>query len=96
MAKKESDQPTESEVEEPAPMPEVKLTKEEHMINQANDAAERLENANRELREVLAKQEELNVEKTLGGTADAGETEKVEETPQEYAARVMKGDTSKK
>lgn len=63
------------------------------MIDAANKAAERLEKANEEQKEILARQEELMAKNALGGKAEAGETnEKKEETPAEYAKRVMSGE----
>jgi len=60
------------------------------MIAKANAAAERLEKANLDLEKNLKKQEALSVEKTLGGKTEAGET--IEETPAEYAKKVMQND----
>jgi len=51
-------------VEPPAQKPDL--------IKQANDAALRLEQGNKELATLLAKQEALQVERTLSGTADTG------------------------
>jgi len=63
------------------------------LINSANEAAERLEKANAVKDELLQREEELASQRTLGGRAEGGtETKPKEETPQEYAARVMAND----
>ena len=59
------------------------------MVAKANEAAERMEAANREHARLLQKEEQLKVEHTLGGQAAVSATKKAEETPKEYAARVM-------
>lgn len=63
------------------------------MIDQANEAAERLERANNRREELLQREEKLAIQKTLGGKAEAGiEPEKPkEETAEEYKNRIMKG-----
>jgi len=76
-----------AESAEPMPPPT-----EENLIDKAQQAAERLENANARLSMLLDKQERLKVKETLGGTAEAGEPQKKEETPKDYAAKVLKGD----
>jgi len=72
--------------------PPPKPSKAEDLISQANAAAARQEAANERLAELLKKQEELNVEKTLGGKTDAGQPMKLDETPLEYKNRIMKGE----
>jgi hypothetical protein len=58
------------------------------LIQKANDAAERLEKANLELAKLIAKQERLAVETTLGGSAVAGVQQKTQEQQEiEYAKR---------
>ena len=64
------------DVEEKKPEPEEKTTE---LITKANEAAERLEKANQEHRDIVTKQEQLKIEETLGGTADAGAPEQTEE-----------------
>jgi len=62
-------------------------------IDDANIAAKRLEEANKERRELLDREEEIIAKKTLGGKTEAGtEQSKKEETPQEYKDKVMSGD----
>jgi len=46
--------------------------------------------------ELLRQQEALHVEKTLSGKTNAGVPQTKEETPEEYAARVMKNDDIEK
>jgi len=60
-------------------------------VDMANQVAARIETANKETAKLLARQERLQVEKTLGGHADVT-PQKLEETPKEYADRVMRGD----
>ena len=57
-------------------------------IDDANLAAKRMEDANKERRELLNKEEELLAKRALGGVADAGSTTKKEETPQEYVEKM--------
>ncbi len=87
----ETEKPGKPEAQPQAPKEEVKENQSTELIDKANAAAERLEKANAKLEENISKQEALAVEKTLGGQADAGVTEQ-EETPQEYAKKVMKGE----
>ena len=63
------------------------------MIQQANLAAERLEKAQAENRELLKKIELIETRNILVGRTNAGEpvTPPREETPKEYAARIMRG-----
>jgi len=68
-------------------------SKKINTIERANIAAERLEKANEEAREILARQEEIISKRILGGESEAGkEQEKPkEETPKEYAERILRG-----
>jgi len=59
------------------------------MIAKANQAAERLEGANKELSLLLSKQEQLKVEATFGGSAEAGKQESTEEQKADAAARKL-------
>jgi hypothetical protein len=61
------------------------------LIERATAAAIRLEAANKQLEKNLARQEALQVEKTLGGQAIV-QPQKLDETPEEYKNRVMRGD----
>ena len=61
-------------------------------IAMANAAAERMEKANLELGALLNKQERLKVERTLGGSSDAGSQKKSKEAlAQEEAEKYLKG-----
>lgn len=42
------------------------------LIRQANEAAERLEQANKEKEKLLAREEEIEAKRTLGGKSEAG------------------------
>lgn len=69
--------------------PEKKIPKS---IQQANEAAARLEAANTRYAELLGRQEALQVEKTLGGEADAGTKERTaEDEAIDAAKRQLKG-----
>jgi len=64
------------------------------LIDDANLAAKRMEEANKIKKELLDREEELMARKALSGRAEAGTSEvKKEETPAEYSKRVMAGDT---
>ncbi len=96
-AEKPADKPADTEAEKPAegedkeegaenaPSPRDSMSK----IDRANEAAERLERANKKHEALLDRQEEMQVEKTLGGKAEAGDTQKKEDDPEEYARKVM-------
>ena len=62
--------------------------KADGMIASANSAAERLEKANKHHETLIAREEALKVERTLGGTAEAGQPPK-EESPEDYAKKVL-------
>ena len=69
-------------------------TKEETtMIDDANLAALRLEEANKEKAELLDREELLMSKKALGGKSSAGEIPEVpkEQTAKEYADGIMSG-----
>ena len=69
--------------------PQADLPKEKSMLDQANEAADRIEAANKKQEILIAKMEALEVEKTLGGTADAGIEEKKDENA--AAKALLKG-----
>lgn len=82
------------EIKEPK-APEGKAPEERkstEMIDKANEAAARLERANIEHAKIVAREEALHVEKTLGGKADAGLPPPKEESPEVYAQRIMAGE----
>jgi len=78
---KKLDEPVEPD---PIPVPEPV-----DMIGKANEAAERLERANETLGKLLARNEALQVEKTLGGSAEAG-TPAVKVDPNASAKEFLK------
>lgn len=67
------------------------------LYERTNEATERLEKANAKTEELLNRQEELYEKQKLGGRAEAGaEAEKPkEDTPKEYAEKVMSGALNK-
>ena len=68
---------------------ESKLTK----IEEAQRLVERMEKANEDYKALLAKAEEMRVNDLLSGESLAGKKQEkpVEETPEDYAKRVMSG-----
>lgn len=70
--------------------------KEITAIRQANEAAERLEAANKKQEELLGKQEEMIAEQRLGGNTEAGAPapEQAKLTDTEYAEKVERGEAS--
>jgi len=63
-----------------------------NLITTANEAAVRIENANKEMTKNLDRQERMKVEQTLAGKAEAGEEpKKKEESASDYADKVMAG-----
>ena len=94
MTEEEQEKPDEEPEKKPEEKPDEPVApgaKEPDMIQKAHDAAERLEKANRHKEDLLAKQERILSEQRLGGQAEAGEPQKKDETPEEYAQRVMSG-----
>jgi len=62
-------------------------------IDDANLAAKRLEDANAEKKTLLDREEKLMAENKLSGKSDAGAVAPVvEETPEDYAKRVIAGE----
>lgn len=61
-------------------------------IDKANEAADRLEAANKVTTELVGRQEALAVQNKLSGTSEAGQAPeaKKEETPKEYNDRIEK------
>ena len=90
-----ADEPEKKEGEEEKTEEEKGEDKEESslsMVEKANLAALRQEEANRELKALLDRQERLAVQSKLGGESEGGAVvEKKEETPQEYKNRIMAG-----
>lgn len=72
----------------------------EELIGRANDAAMRIERANAELKKLLDRQqglqeeaESVRVQDTLAGKAEASQAPKKPLSDEEYAQRVMRGET---
>jgi hypothetical protein len=70
-------------------------TKEEgtkyELVEQAHKAAERLEAANKQMSELIARQEKLQAFQALGGKSQIAPEEKKEITAKEYAEAASKG-----
>jgi len=75
---------------------EGSITETADVIKRADAAAERLEQANKKQEELLQRQEALHAKQILSGRADAGQarTKPVEETPEEYADKILKGEAN--
>ena len=82
--------------EEETPSDKPEEDSSSSMIDKANAAADRIEAANKEARELIQRGEAAQVETALGGTASAGKpvkkTKPVELTPEEYADKVLAGE----
>lgn len=62
------------------------------LIGQANEAAERIEKSNKELKKLLDKQESMKAEEALGGQTEAGKKEKTKkDIANESAKKMMEG-----
>ena len=76
-------------------MPEEKLQEQpkEENVSKLIEMVERLEKANAEAKDILAKQNEMIAKNLLGGITDAGRqpVQPKEETPLEYSKRIMSG-----
>ena len=67
------------------------------LYEKTNEATQRLEEANKKKEELLEREEELYMKNQLGGKSDAGqEIPKVEETPEEYSKRILKGESNER
>ena len=90
------DEKLEEQKEPPVPEPITPITdKVVEMTKNANDAAARMEQANIQLEKNMDRQEAMNVEKRLGGQAQAG-TSTPEESDEDYANRVIQNDVPQK
>ena len=69
-----------------------------NVIEEAKATAERIEKANVEMSSNITKLEQLQARDILGGRSNAAPNmeKPKEETPKEYAQRVMRGDVSKR
>ena len=70
--------------------------KELSMVDKANNAADRLEAANKVTSDNIDRMEKIKADDRLGGTSDAGSVppEKKEESPQDYAKRILAGEAN--
>lgn len=69
---------------------EEEVPKTEGLVSRAEAAAQRMEEANARMEAHLARVEAMRVEERLGGKSSTQVPEK-EETPEEYAKKVMSG-----
>jgi len=67
------------------------------IVTEANAAAERLEVATKAMAEENTRREAIEARNILGGATEAGQgtVEKKEESPQDYAKRVLEGGLNK-
>ena len=84
----------EKEIKKPEEQPEYERTPT--LIEDAHNAADRLEDANARMEELIKRQEFLATEEALGGKSEGGISEEKpkEETPEEYAKRIMRGEVN--
>ena len=96
----DNDQPIIEKKEKEDPQPPLSSNSDElatlSLIDKANAAAERIENAQREMMKLTQKLERFEAEKLLSGVSLAGKEEKKEESPSEYMKRVMNGEINGK
>ena len=65
------------------------------LIDDANLAAKRMEDANKEKKELLDREEELMAKRALGGVTEAGQATVAKiETDEEYTARFERGEVN--
>ncbi len=76
------------------PMPAPATEEPINSIDKANAAIDRMKEENDRTEALLERQEDLRASEILGGKSDAGQAPAPpkEETPKEYAAKVMAGD----
>lgn len=65
------------------------------VVKQANAAAERLEQANKQMAETLKQLQDLKARDILGGRSDGKVETREEDSPADYAQRVLKGHLTK-
>lgn len=72
---------------------ENKEIPKEEAVPKLIELVDRLEKANAEAKEILARQQEIAALNLLGGKTDAGmqQTKPKEETPEEYSKRILSG-----
>jgi len=69
---------------------------EDTIVTRAEEAANRLEKANKEMENKIKKYEKLQVENTLAGRSHGGAVEKEEESPEDFANKVLSGEADLK
>ena len=75
---------------------EGSITATTPLLDQSNETVKRMEAAAERMENATARAEAVESAKILGGRADAGvEPTKVEETPTEYAKRIMAGEVAR-
>lgn len=81
------------QTQEEQPAQKTGNTEAPSTLVQAEALAKRLEDANRRTEELLKRQEEVVARAMLGGRSFAGQEPEIkkEETPKEYANRIMMG-----
>ena len=87
---------TDEKIQEDPPPPtediEAEVERRQELVLKANEAAERLEKANAQMLESLARQEKMIVEQKLSGVADAGHTPPTEKDKEDAdVARLLDG-----
>ena len=83
----------EKESEEPAETEEAASDEDaESLVTEAKRTAEDLKETLQNVKNERAALTKLKVESNLGGNSEAGKGSPVEETPQEYAKKVMAGE----
>ena len=63
-----------------------------NLIEQASEAGQRLERANEEARQILARNEELAARNLLGGQSEVVVTEPVQMSDEDYAKAAIRGE----
>ncbi len=71
----------------------TEITSEPTLLEKTTEMVERLEKANMEHKALIEREETIKANALLGGKSEAGQepVKPKEETPKEYAARIMRG-----
>jgi hypothetical protein len=91
MANEENKKNEENPAEAEKTLPGGASNGEIGVIGQANQAAERLEAANKERERILEKEQQLYAKNLLAGRSEGVPVQPKIETPKEYADRIMRG-----
>ena len=89
MKKDETTKPADSNA--PADNIQVPEPTTTNLLEQTRAVVEELKKANEEKRTLLEREEKLRADELMHGRSQAGQAAPKEETPKEYAARVMRG-----